>query len=1039
MSRWWWLLISIGFYEPVVADPLISIGLVPLGSIDLRELVGRLAARDSTRPEANVQSDVRMLLLAAPLNLAEHQVEDVILESPAGGGRRVDVEAGFTVFEVKRDLRSGNVLEEAVKQLGGYVAHRAQAMGQRYVGVLTDGAEWRLYHQTPQGGLEEVGLPHMVSAAEPDVNGLVVWLESVLATQEQVVPTPGTIDERLGAASPSHELDYADLLALYEEHRDDPTVKLKRELWSRLLTTAFGTGFKNEDSLFVNHTLLVMMAEIIAHAVVGFDPASPDLAPATLLAGSQFEQAQIGGVVEEDFFDWVIEVPDGDRIVRALARRLARFAWSKVEHDVMKVLYESVIEARERHRLGEYYTPDWLAEQMVEAVVAEPLKTRVLDPACGSGTFLFHAVRRYLAAAEAAEAPTTDAIVGASSHVIGVDVHPVAVTFARVTYLLAIGMQRLRAADRGPFSVPVYLGDSLQWGQEKNLLTQGALTVTTEGGAQLFGSELRFPDRLVADAGNFDRLVAELARRAGDRPAGSPPPSLQATFRRFAVHPEDQPTIEATFRAMCELHDQGRDHVWGYYVRNLARPTWLAHNRVDALIGNPPWLAYQFMTSDMQRAFKSMCRERGIWAGGKQATHQDLSGLFVARAAELYLRSDGPLAFVMPYAALSRQQFKGFRSGHYTATSEEVHITFGRPWDLNHVRPHPFPVPASVVFGRRSTSSKQLAQEAVKYTGHLPGSNLSWAEAEEHLSIGLGDVVAVGHAHVSPYRERFAQGATILPRVLVTVQDAPAAPLGAGAGRRAVRSLRTKQEKAPWKGLTTLQGIVETQFVRPMHLGATVTPFRPLEPLLGVIPWDGKRLLHGGDPRLDNYDGLAAWWRQAEKLWEKHRSNDSMTLIERLNYHGLLKSQFPIHGQRVVYSKAGNRIASARIADTSAVIDHKLYWAAATSPEEARYLCAILNSATLTARVEPLQSRGAFGPRDFDLYVFHIAIPLYDPNDSAHLELAALGARAEEVAATVVLAEGYGFQKARRLVREALVVDGVAGEIEQAVGDLIAP
>jgi hypothetical protein len=56
---------------------------------------------------------------------------------------------------------------------------------------------------------------------------------------------------------------------------------------------------------------------------------------------------------------------------------------------------------------------------------------------------------------------------------------------------------------------------------------------------------------------------------------------------------------------MCRLHDEGRDHVWGYYVRDLARPTWLARpeNQVDRLVGNPRWLAYRFMTPEMQASF----------------------------------------------------------------------------------------------------------------------------------------------------------------------------------------------------------------------------------------------------------------------------------------------------------------------------------------------------------------------------------------------------------------------------------------------------
>ncbi len=91
------------------------------------------------------------------------------------------------------------------------------------------------------------------------------------------------------------------------------------------------------------------------------------------------------------------------------------FAWDDVEHDVMNVLYESVITPEQRHDLGEYYTPDWLAAKMVERVVPEPLITRVLDPACGSGTFLFHCVRRYLDAADTAGTAPADALAGVTA------------------------------------------------------------------------------------------------------------------------------------------------------------------------------------------------------------------------------------------------------------------------------------------------------------------------------------------------------------------------------------------------------------------------------------------------------------------------------------------------------------------------------------------------------------------------------------------------------------------------------------------------
>ncbi len=122
----------------------------------------------------------------------------------------------------------------------------------------------------------------------------------------------------------------------------------------------------------------------------------------SLLTGQLFTAAQIRGVVEADFFDGPVEVAGDGAWGRGLVRRLTRFAWHEVEHDVMKVLYGSVIAASTRHQLGEYYTPDWSAEIIVDEVVTSPLEQRVLDPACGSGTFLFYAVGRYLAAADEA-------------------------------------------------------------------------------------------------------------------------------------------------------------------------------------------------------------------------------------------------------------------------------------------------------------------------------------------------------------------------------------------------------------------------------------------------------------------------------------------------------------------------------------------------------------------------------------------------------------------------------------------------------------
>ncbi len=102
----------------------------------------------------------------------------------------------------------------------------------------------------------------------------------------------------------------------------------------------------------------------------------------------------------------------------------ARCDWSDVEPSIFGTLLERALDPRERHRLGAHYTPRAYVERLVRATVEEPLraewqevqaavrilveagkledarkavrayyqklcKTRVLDPACGTGNFLY--------------------------------------------------------------------------------------------------------------------------------------------------------------------------------------------------------------------------------------------------------------------------------------------------------------------------------------------------------------------------------------------------------------------------------------------------------------------------------------------------------------------------------------------------------------------------------------------------------------------------------------------------------------------------
>jgi len=309
----------------------------------IQTIAGRLAAGSVGRTEADIQSDVRKFLLDAPLDLQGADLMDVLLEAQAGGGRRIDVEAGTAAIEVKKSLSSPTVLDQARLQLAGYVHARTEELGQRYVGVLTDGRRWLLHRQPIGGGLVEVDRFELTAAA--DAPALAAWLEAVLLTTEQVKPTPREVLRLLGADSPAIAIDIADLLEIYAACSSDPEVQLKRELWSRLLTAALGTNFDDSDALFVTHTYLVLTAELIAHSVAGIPVnAAGDVRP--LLEGQQFDLAGLHGVVEADFFDWPAVRPGG-RACRARDRPAPgsfRLDPGRARHP------EGAVRERDRHR-----------------------------------------------------------------------------------------------------------------------------------------------------------------------------------------------------------------------------------------------------------------------------------------------------------------------------------------------------------------------------------------------------------------------------------------------------------------------------------------------------------------------------------------------------------------------------------------------------------------------------------------------------------------------------------------------------------------
>ncbi len=362
---------------------------------------------------------------------------------------RLDALIGRTVFEAKRDLK--REWADVERRMPAYLADREREEGERFVGVASDGLNWAVFELS---GDTLVTVKETV--LDPEKPGpFLAWLDGALALKSSLPPDALTIRAELGHDSVAYRLVDARLRALWDRLKDHPDVALKRQLWADLLKLVYGREMEG-DALWFQHTFLVVVAKCIALAVMGI--AEDD--PKKLLTGEAFTAAGIHGAVESDFFDWVIADPEGEALVRRIMNHVRRFRLGEVESDVLKILYELLIDREERHGLGEYYTPDWLAAKIVRHAVERPIEQRVLDPACGSGTFLFHAVRNFLAEAEDAGMRPSRRAAEATAYIAGIDIHPVAVIIARVTYLLALAPALMRR--QGGLSIPVYLGDLLQ-------------------------------------------------------------------------------------------------------------------------------------------------------------------------------------------------------------------------------------------------------------------------------------------------------------------------------------------------------------------------------------------------------------------------------------------------------------------------------------------------------------------------------------------------------------------------------------------------
>ena len=462
--------------------------------------------------------------------------------------------------------------------------------------------------------------------------------------------------------------------------------------------------------LFALHTYYAILIKLLAAEIVSFfNPwmtrQVEKLQSATTSAKlrRELEDLERGGVfhtlgitnfLEGDLFSWYLSLWSEpiEKLTRRMITRLDEYNPGTLSEDpaqsrdLLKKLYQQLFPKSVRHDLGEYYTPDWLAEHVLNELGYEgdPDK-RLLDPACGSGTFLVMAINRirrwYDANREKCAYDEGDLLKKILANVVGFDLNPLAVMAARTNYLVAI-KDLIRRVDS--VEIPVYLCDSIMTPAEYGTLFTGAeLNV-----AKVPCSAMKPPHLLVPkEIANSPKEVAKYADvletcvRNGYAP------------EEFLIRCKDEGlTITATpahvrlYEELVRLDKENKNGIWARIIKNNFAPLFVG--RVDYVAGNPPWVTWESLPADYRAETEPVWKKYKLYehTGMKarlSAANDDISILMTYVSSDSYLRPAGKLGFVITQSVFQSVGGEGFRR-FKTPTSE---LCVERVDDFVKVRP----------------------------------------------------------------------------------------------------------------------------------------------------------------------------------------------------------------------------------------------------------------------------------------------------------------------------------------------------------------
>lgn len=186
--------------------------------------------------------------------------------------------------------------------------------------------------------------------------------------------------------------------------------------------------------------------------------------------GYSYSSKGIRNFLEGDFFSWYADEAQWDNDfyikVKELIAKIDTYSAFSLDVsynpiDIFKDLYMSIIPQSVRHSMGEYFTPEWLADRVISEslTMINNNQWKALDPCCGSGIFIISLIKKVVGNRSIRELSSFDRhnlVNEIISRVKGIDINPLSVLSARVSYFIAL--HKLENIE--DIEIPIYLGDS---------------------------------------------------------------------------------------------------------------------------------------------------------------------------------------------------------------------------------------------------------------------------------------------------------------------------------------------------------------------------------------------------------------------------------------------------------------------------------------------------------------------------------------------------------------------------------------------------